>query len=287
MCGFGDGFFWTAYHSYFVKSTQIYQNESTRGRILSIIKIISRIGSIMGPIIGSILLTTENFMGIVLLTSFLYIAALIPLLKSSKSIDYNEKESLNIIEIQSNHKDEGYDYNSFSIIKDFLCLASHGIEKAMGSVIWAFYSAVNYFDRKYLSIQKYNSIITIFSLILIFLMGKVIDSKRKYSLVLGSALNALIWLFRVYSKDKVIVTWTGIIYGWTGTLMGISFFASTYDRADTSKVLDNILFQEVAIGVGYMISCILILLISPSLENPSVFLFASLVSLIQPLFLFK
>lgn len=284
--GFGDGFFWTAYHSYFVKSTQYNQKESTRGRILSTIKIISRIGGIVGPIIGSFLLSNENFVGMVLLTSFLYFSALFPLLLSSKPIDYNENDSLND-EILSISKEEGYDNYFISITKDFMCLASYGVEKSMGSVLWQFYSAVNYFDKKYSSIQKYNSIITIFSLILIFLMGKIIDSKRKYSLILGSFLNALIWFFRVFTKDIVTVTWTGIIYGWTGTLMGISFFASTYDRADTPKMLDNILFQEVAIGTGYMISFILFLLISPSLESPSVFIFASLVSLIQPLFLFK
>lgn len=284
LSGAGDGFFWTAYHVYFVSSTRTKEEGSHRGRVLSLIRVISRLGAIVGPFIGATLLSTGRTNHLLILSSILSACSLVPLLLSNITL----KQSLDHHEVYPNtqkHIQKGYNFQQLGpLLKDFVSLVSHGLERSMGTHLWHFFASLNIYDNNYTKIRDYNSVILVFSLLLTFFMGRIIDSKRKHTLFVGALLNASVWASRVLVNDIYFISFSSVLYGWSSNLLGVSFNASIYDRADSNDILENILFQEVSVGVGYMLSWLSILWFTPTFDNHNLFVLGVVTSMLQSLF---
>lgn len=280
--GVGDGFFWTAYHVYFVSSTRSHGDKSNRGKVLSFIKVISKIGSVIGPFIGATLLSIDRVTSLLVIASVLNTLSLIPLLMGTFNLKkYVEGDT-------SSQPLKGYNFeNTIPILKDFVCLIAHGIERSMGTHLWHFFASLNLYDNNYTTIRDYNSIIILLSLVFTFFVGKLIDSKRGYTLAIGAVLNASVWGCRVYFKDVYFISLSSVLYGWSSNLLGVSFSASIYDKADNKDILDNILFQEVSVGIGYMLSWLSILWFTPNFNDHRLFFMGVIASLVQSVFLVK
>ncbi|XP_049850933.1 uncharacterized protein LOC126324484 [Schistocerca gregaria] len=255
--GISEGFYWTSHHTCLIISSRISLQKSIKapyGKNLSLIKICSKLGSVIGPFIGGLLLSNSYDMYLMFLSSAITISSTIPLiyfcahLKNQLLFEY--------IDVRKSGESRTKSLKEHS--RNSISLISCGVNKMLATTIWPFYCATSFFNSKFSIIGNWKSVTTMISILLIFFLGRITDSiHRKNLLFVGSFATACIWILRSFSTKLWHIGVSDMLYGWAASLLNIPFFADVYDRADYSELLKCVFIQELDTETGGIIAWLL------------------------------
>jgi len=241
--GLSNAFYWTGYHLDF----SVFGDHHHRGREVGTVKIITLIFQALGPFVGGLILAFIGF-------GALFISAAILLLCSSLPLFFLKK----------NHSPIIFSAKKFfkgQKIKDVLTFAGYGIESGIATVIWPvfiFFAVLNNFWE----LGLISSLSLFFSLIFIFVVGKLFDIYGKIILKLGSILNTAVWIFRFFVRTKFQVYLADSFYGITQTLVHVPFDAMSYEKANKTDIINLITLREITIQTARVVLFILLIFIS-------------------------
>lgn len=267
--------FWPSYHTDFAH----YSKSGYRGRELSMLSFISTISTIIGPIIGGLILSRFGFEILYIIVSIISLASIIPLFTTKEQFQphlFSYKNAFRRIITPHDHYKR----------KDFWAYFGFG-EEIVAAVGWPIFM--------YLIIEKYylmGIIISMATIALSFIslyVGKLCDildaNGRKKLLYSGEALRFMSWFLRPFAANWLGVLLIDILS--SGSKVGINYplMTSAYNKGDNHRgFLKYITFFEMSLAMGKTMISLFAFLITYLLTGYSMWLvlfaFAALWSLL-------
>jgi len=256
--GLNNSLFWIGYHVDFSR----FSKKKHRGEEIGFARIFSSVFSMIGPLIGGVVLAFISFQFLFIAVSFLLFVSIAPLFFSK---DIHNPVNFSTKQIFTDQK-----------LKDYLSFAGHGIETGLATIIWPifiFFSILNNFT----SLGFIAAISSFSSLIFVLIIGKFSDKKRRLVLKIGAFFNAVIWGIKTFAKTFLHVFILDFFHGMTRTAVSVPFDALSYDKANKSNIVEFIVFREILIQIGHVILFIAMIFVA---DLASSFIFGSGASLL-------
>lgn len=245
--GIGTSLFWISYHVDFAK----FSDRKNRGKQIGLSKIAMSIFSVLGPIVGAVILTFEGFKILFIITSVLLIGSVVPLFMSR---ELHEPASFSLKGFFKGQK-----------IRDVLSYMGHGIENKIGLVVWPLFIFIFILDEKYISLGLVSSLALSVALISTLVVGKFSDISRKVMLKFGSVFNAIVWVAKSFIITPLQLFVAEAFYGASQTAMHIPFDAINYDKAKKKEIIKTILEREMYHQIGAALLFLVLIFLTDSL----------------------
>jgi len=245
--GLSTSLFWLSYHIDFAK----FSSKKNRGKQVGFSKIIIAVFSVLGPIVGGIILTFAGFGILFIIVSVLLIGSVIPLFFSR---EIHESSSFSLKGFFRGQK-----------IKDILSYIGFGIEGKIGAVVWPLFIFIFIFSEKYISLGLVSSLTLGVALISVIFIGKFSDIYRRKILKIGSVFNAVIWIAKSFIITPIQVFITDAFYGVSRVTMDVPFDAINYDKAKEEERVKIILQREMYTHIGIILLFLVLMFFTESL----------------------
>jgi len=233
--GLAAGFFWVGRHTFMAQKT----DHAKRGMELGRNKIIKKILSFPGPLVGGFILTLFNI-NIVLIFVFIFLVlSVIPI--------FFIKEKHEPVDLSVKHIFRGLNWREKTI------LITRGADDAMNDFVWpvfAFFTILNQYFI--LGIVKF--IEKVFLMISDYLSGRAFDKRGSAVIKYGGFFSIFLWIGRTVVRTNlgvyVIDSFGGLIKPFIAT--GID--AECFELANSEdKVLHFIIAREILIHIGRVV----------------------------------
>jgi len=237
LFGIHNALFWVGYHVDFAK----FSNFKERGSQIGFSFMTTMFFTILGPLIGGIVLSIFGFPTLFIIVSLLLLLSTVPLFYSQ---EIYEPFKLQLSTLFSNTK-----------LRESLSFLGAGIEITVVTVIWPlflFFHIVNDFTK----IGLISSLSILTAIGFVFVSGKFTDYRRRIALKVGATLNSIIWIFRIFINTTTQAYIIDSLYGMTRTLTHIPFDALFYDKVNkqlqTKKdtLIQSVISREITIQIG-------------------------------------
>jgi hypothetical protein len=236
-----NAIYWIAFHVDFTKSSA----KRARGKEVSMLRMITFALNVVGPLIGALIISYISFFYLFFFVSSILIISLIPLFYS-KDIHISQKVSLKGV----------FMVNSW---KNFLAFLGNGAETGASLVIWPVF--IFFIAGTFISLGLITSIATFFSMITVFLVGRMCDRfKRSSILKFGSIADSLTWFVKSVVATVPQIIMINSLSGIIGIFKDVSFTAMIYDKASKRNVVEFIVFREIVISLGRILFFALMIL---------------------------
>jgi len=263
-------FYWPAYHSDFA----LFSVDGEHGRQISNLIVLESMVYIVGPLIGGFILKFSNF-------NILFIVASILMILS------------NISMLITKEKFEPADFSYFGAftrlfkrenLKKLLALVGFG-EELIALTIWPIFIYVALKD--FLGLGVITSVSIFVTTIIFLYIGKMADKNDgRWLLKFGVILYFFSWLLRLVTRSVLGVFLVDAYSRVSKQAISIPVTAMTYKRAHNTSVMKTILFFEMSLVLGKIITIIatIILLQFFTPGWNSVFILSALMTLLYLFF---
>jgi MFS family permease len=242
VAGAQNALFWVAFHMDFTK----FSAKKVRGEEFSMLKIITSVLNVIGPMVGAAIISFISFHYLFLFVSSLLIISLIPLFYSK---DTRVKHDFSLEKMVKS-----------SSLKNFVVFMGSGAEFGATAVIWPLF--IFLIVGTYLSLGIITSIATFLSLITVYLVGRMCDRfDRRRILKFGSVAHSMAWFFKSVASTGPQVVLINSVSGIIDSFKDIPYNAMVYDKASKKSMVEFIVFREIALHIGKMIFFALIILL--------------------------
>lgn len=241
--GLSKALFWTGYHVDFSK----FSKKKSRGEEIGFSKILSSVFSMLGPLIGGLILVYVSFKLLFVVVSLLLLVSTFPLFFSR---DIHDPINFSVKQI---FKDQTF--------KEYLAHFGYGVEKAVMAVVWPIFIFTAILNNL-TSLGFVTSLSMFSSLVFIFVIGKFSDKNRRLVLRLGAFFNAVIWGIKTLAKTALHVFTLDFFHGITRTAISIPFDAIDYDKANRKNIVETIVFREMFLNMSSMLLFIFLIFVS-------------------------
>ncbi|MBT3985164.1 MFS transporter [archaeon] len=241
--GIQGAFFWMGFHI----DAVLKGRKRDFGKESAIIETGLILPSIIGPIVGGLLIKFFGFGALYGVAICILIVSFIPLL-FSKEVYAREKLNLKSF-FDKDH------------LKYFFIYFAQGIGFISGHVFWTlFIFAV---IGGYLSMGVYGSVATLLVCLITLFIGKVVDEgkKSKFVVRLGTGFNILFWILKIFVSNIFQVFAVGTLRSAASHVIDVPFLAKTYSTAKGHKAISHILFRETCLRIGQIFCLVLVLII--------------------------
>lgn len=238
-------FYWPAYHSDFAR----FSADGERGRQISNLVVLSSFVYIVGPLIGGAILAYFGFKVLFVVVVILSLISNVPLLMTKEEF---EPRPFSYFDSYKRIFKKKYR-------RKFLAHFGFG-EELIGLVIWPIFIYVVIGDFLKLGLLVAISI-TIATFVYLY-VGKITDkSDRKAVLKVGTIVFFFSWLFRVFTRSVLGVFLVDSYARVSRQIIAIPFTAATYKKARDTDVMTGVVFFEMSLVVGKIVTMILALLL--------------------------
>jgi MFS family permease len=257
LYGIHSALFWTGYHVDFAKSS----DQKHRGREVGFIKIITSLVHVIGPLAGGLIIAFLGFHILFIICIIIFIFAALPLFMTK---DIHDPFNFSIREVFLEQKKGS-----------FVGYIGHGFESTINHVIWPIF-VFFFIISDFTVLGSIYSVSLIFGLIFTFIVGIFSDNHRYLVMKIGSVLNSIIWIFRIFIRTSGQVFLVDSFIGISRTLLYVPYDALSYDKAANQGIVNHIVFREMTINLAGAVVLLIVLSFS---SIYSAFALASLSSL--------
>lgn len=264
-------FHWIPYQVDFAKFT----DRKNRSREVGLLAASTSILGIATPFVAGFTIAEFGFGTLFLLGIFLYLLALIPLVKIPQT---REKFSWT-------YKETWKQFFSSKRKKIIFAFAADGAENVVGLIVWPIF-IFNILKGNYLEIGTISTLIITVTVIMELIVGKLADNKDKDNknkiLKFGTYLYSLGWILKIFIATAFQIFLIDAYHKLMQVFTRTSFDALTYEiAADQGHFVDEFsVLHEMAIGVGKVIMLLLVLFSSYFFSIKWTFILAALASIL-------
>jgi MFS family permease len=268
--GIHNGFYWWGYHGYFIKSS----DKNHFGQSISVAGLLETVAIIIAPIIGALIATYLGFNILFLISGVCMLFSIVLL---GKDHDKKQKRDINlsdVLNIVKKHKIMSVAYIGASV------------EGTINVIFWPLFLYLFFGEVISLGGIVTGAIFT--ASLFALLVGKKVDTQGEGKIVsMGAPLVAFSWLLKYIFLSPIFFMISDSLWNFGERMLGLPLNALTYKKAIEGKSSATaILFREMNLLVGSMLSVILIAFIVVWSTLKFVFIIACLSSLI-PLAVYK
>lgn len=245
LMGMAHIFFWIPFHASFSK----FSDRKHRGEEVGVWYSLAILFGIVGPLLGSLILTYFSFSHLFLIVSALYFSSTVPLF-FSKEIYGKGKFSCKAIFKKRD-------------VKDKVSFVAYGVRNSVAAIFWPVFIFYVLGHSSYLKLGSIISIAAVFTMILSFVIGKISDQHKKRKLIkLGSIFDSIVWFTKIFGRTFFQFLGLSILSGIAYVMIDVPFMAKVYDKAKKKKPIEYLAFREIFLHSGKVLFFSLALLIA-------------------------
>ena len=221
--------FWIAYDIYFLK----YSKKQVRGRQVSLTYVIEILTSVLGPLIGALLITKLGYGPTYTIGAGLAFISIFPLILSKEfkrkiNFSYND-----LFKFLLNKKNRNFN----------LSFIGYSIESQIDLLLWPIFIFI--ILNGVLEVGSIMSITTFVSLIIILTMGKLTDIENKINLIkIGAILNSIAWFLRIVVNTNYKIFFVDVFKKYSYNILLIPWVTYTYDIAKRRNYFEYFVARE-------------------------------------------
>ncbi len=243
--------YWVPYHLAFIKLAE----KGRYGRSFSLLSVLGRFTSSLGPIIGGFIISFWGFNFLFSLAIILIFLSTFPLfLDNFKKT--GRKPSLNeVLKGFLEKKERG----------SFLAFFGTGLESLVYTVFWPLF--IYFSVRSYKTLGIISSASLVFTMVVLFWAGRYVDKRGIGIIKVGVLGNSLNWVVRLFCSTGLHFFLSDLFYQLGGILLWTPFNTVMYKKARKGKTLTFLTQRELAIHFGQFFGAFLafvVYLIEPS-----------------------
>ena len=191
------------------------------GKQLGVLNIFEKIAGIVGPLLGGIVATIFGAQSIMIVSSIIFMLAIIPLMLSREPIKTNKKFSYRGLNIRK-------------IRRHLLMNAIYNTENGLKIWLWPLYIGIFIFTTNpYLNLGIVSTLGTIIAIFAAILVGKLVDSRHGHELLKFSAvLNAAAHVSRLLVTGFGSIVILNLVNEPTTVSYQMAFMKGYYDTVD-------------------------------------------------------
>jgi len=240
--GIHSTFYWIPYHIFFVK--RVDDGDNKYGTETGRREFFLGLSTTLGPLLGALMIAQLGF-------PLLYGFAIILLLIATLPIMLFVQEQGHR---RHSFKDVYFNYlRNKKLLKTTISLGGSSISYIVFVIFW---SMMLFFGLKnFVEIGFMTTLSGIVALILLLLVGKITDGKRKLSThVFGVVGNTLLHFTRFFFNSKGFLYASGILDNINSPFYGVPFNASIYEKSLEGSVTDFLIYRELVIhGIRFVV----------------------------------
>jgi len=254
--GITQPFDWLPHHYALAKMAQAGKHFSSTA---SISKIVTRLGSTLGPIIGGFCILWFGFPTLYLSAGFLILLAAI-----TPFLDKFEKTGMHVSgrEVWQRLTDPG-------MPKHLLVFGIESVESLISTMIWPvyLYTAVGSFEKT----GTLETISLLTGIAALYLVGRLVKVKKYKIMLVGSIVVIIAWIGRMFFGGVTALTISNIAYFSGSSMLWVPVWSLLYSHSVTQKyTMEFWLVHHIIVHSFLSLSCIFIiaaLLLGASLDQ--------------------
>ncbi len=243
LWGMSNAFYWVNFHTDFTR----FSDKKNRGQEVSIWFITAFLGILIGPILGSIIITYLGFTTLFVVVSLIFLLSAVPLFLTSEvyePVNFSIKELFD-----RSHLKETY----FYLVYGFKTMVA---QFALPIFIFLLLG-------QYISLGIIASFSAMGSITIGYMVGKLSKNEIRENKMIkyGSLFHSLGWFLLLFVKTFIQITVVNIYLAMSFILIEIPHHTLMYTKAKKRKrPMEYIVYREMAMGFGRLLSLVVILL---------------------------
>jgi len=264
-------FYWPAYNADFARNS----NKNQDGKEVANIKVIIALVTVFAPLVSGVILKFWGFGALFTFVAILFILSNIPLLTTKEKIVADEPKYFEAYKYLFSKK------NRIS----FFGYLGYG-EEIIAMVVWPIFIAIIVVDL--LSVGALVAGAMLVTLFVTLFIGKKSDSFDKQKILrFGSIAYAFVSFARLIAGSAFGIFIVDMFSRVTKNIIVVPLEAITYERAKKKSIMDFIVFYELSLVFGKLITLILMFTLLFFVPDPlafqTVFIFGGLMSFLYML----
>lgn len=243
--GISTGLYWFGRHGLMAKIGSFHHF----GRQLGINGVVNTVLLMITPFLGGILISGSGYKTL-FLVSLLFVVCSMLFLRNSK--EQKIVHDTNLSEILQLFRDHP---------RMFLAYAGNAASATIYAIILPLYLFL--IMKKEVSLGEFFTLAMILAAVVNLIIGRLVDVKGKREMIgIGSLVNSVIWLGRFVFRTVPALFVLDIADRLTAGLTAIPLNALSYQKAVHGHATGRaILFRELAVGIGAMCACLVMIAI--------------------------
>ena len=241
--GIANSFYWVSFHSDFTK----FSDGKNRGQEVSLWFITAYLGILLGPILGSIIITFLGFETLFVIVSLLLLLSAAPLFLSSEFY-------------QKTHFSFKHIFKEFPLKETYIYIT-------MGLRVVVSQAALPIFVfiilNEYISLGAVASIAALGSMIIGFFVGKLSrnEARERTMFRYGALFHSIGWFILFFVKSFVQVAVVNLYLAVSYIFVDIPHHTLVYGEAKKSgKILEYFVYRETMLNIGRVLGILIIIL---------------------------
>jgi len=241
--GISTGLYWFGRHGLMAKIGSFHHF----GNELGMNGIVNTILLMITPIFGGFLISNIGYRSLFLVSLLFVVCSMLFLRESEEQKIVHDTNLSEILQLFKNHP------------RMFLAYAGNAASATVYAIIFPLY--IYLLVKKEFSLGEFFTSAMILSALVNLLIGRFMDLKGKKEMILiGSLVSSVIWLGRFIFRNIPALFSLDIVDRLTGGMTGIPFSALSYQKAVHGHATGRaILFRELAVGIGAMSACLIMI----------------------------
>ncbi|MBR9677580.1 MFS transporter [Candidatus Woesearchaeota archaeon] len=228
-----------------------HSNAKKRGTELSIIGILSIIGTVIAPAIAGIIIGLKSYDALFIIAIIILFFSVIPLFFSP---DIKESTMLN-------YKLAKQYLTNKQNITNFLSFSGYAVESIIGRILWPIFLII-----LFLTTQKVGFVVTVtisVSLMIVYFIGKISDKQKnkKKLLRFATTLYFFAWIGRVFANNAFRVILVDSYKNFSEKILHLPWSAQSYDDATKENYYTFIVIREIIFNLSRIIFLPFIMLV--------------------------
>ncbi|MBI2105502.1 MFS transporter [Candidatus Woesearchaeota archaeon] len=212
LLGIADSFFWLGFHFEFSEASDYKERGKEVGNWFNL----SLFSGLIGPLIGGGLLLASGFDLLFFIVAALIFGSSVPMFfckYKNKRMMVKFKEIFNI-----------------KFLKDGIAYFGNGGVGVVGGIFWPIF--VFSFLNGYLKLGGLATIVSIFTLLFTFIIGKISDRyDRRLIVKIGSIFNCASWVLKLFIRNMLHLVGLYLFGGFSSMTAELPFSALMYDKS--------------------------------------------------------
>ena len=255
ILGFAVAFYYSGYHIEFTRASK----GGNEGKKVSVMKIIIRFTAMIGPILGSLVISNQSYNLLFIFVSVVLFISIWPLFLT-KDVKIKSDVSLKKI-LNGDSPDKAFAYQS------------NGALSIVSGILWPIFIFLTL--KNVISLGLIVGGTSLFLMFAITYIGRLSDKSPNKTLKAGVYSNSTSWPLKILLLSPFGLFFTNFFSAIASSAIDISFAKIIYEKARHSKnIVNYFIFRELNLGVGRVFILLTALLLNNLIL---IFIFATLI----------
>jgi len=263
LTSLSEALLWVAYDLYFLK----FSKEEFRGRQISYIYVVNIVTSIVGPLVGSLLIFNFGYNIVYFIVAGLALSSVFPLLIAGEFKDKYSFNYKNLLNFLLNRKNLGTN----------LSFLAYSVEFQIDILLWPVFIIM--ILKSVVDVGLLTSLTAFVSLIIVLIVGRLTDIKNKnYLIKIGSILTSFFWFLRIFVDTRIKIFFVDTFKKFSYNILLIPWEAHTYDIANKKNYLEYFIARQLIFKGGRIIILPLLILVFTLFNIKTAFIISFIIS---------